>query len=98
VSDFSETWKAMSVEQRARHIIRDWQDSRESSDPMVLRVAAVVAHAVLQELVTKTDELRAERDEARQMWCHAMWLIGGKRPDEQAKAKGWDCFKENTDD
>ena len=63
MSDFSETWKAMSVEQRARHIIRDWQDSRESSDPMVLRVAAVVAHAVLQELVTKTDELTRERDE-----------------------------------
>ena len=63
MSDFSETWKAMSVEQRARHILQDWQDSRECNDPMVLRVAAAVAHAVLQELVSKADELRAERDE-----------------------------------
>lgn len=37
-----------------------------------------------------------ERDEARKLWCHAMWLIGGKRPNEQAKAKGWDCFGDKT--
>ena len=70
MSDFSETWKAMSVEQRAKHIVRDWQDSRESNEPMVLRVAAVVAHAVLSEAIVELSNLRAERDEARREVCN----------------------------
>ena len=46
----------------------------------------------IAEAAAYIERLRAERDEARKMWCHAMWLIGGKRPNEQAKEKGWDCF------
>lgn len=34
-----------------------------------------------------------ERDEARRLWCQAMWLIGGVNPAQQAKEKGWDCFE-----
>ena len=37
--------------------------------------------------------LTAERDEARRLWCQAMWLIGGVNPAQQAKEKGWDCFE-----
>ena len=55
-----------------------------------------VATATLQGVIEERTTLRAERDEARKMWCHAMWLVGGKRPNEQAKEKGWDCFGENT--
>ena len=101
MSDFSKTWKAMSVEQRAGHILRDWQDSRESNDPMVLRVAAAVAHAVLQELVSKADELRAERDEARREVCSLRRASASCDEGiavamrEYARIMGWDCFKED---
>lgn len=95
MSDFSKTWKAMSVEQRAGHILRDWQDSRESNDPMLLRVAAAVAHAVLQELVSKADELRSERDEARREVCRLENPHHGFA-EEIANERGWDCFKEKA--
>ena len=72
MSEFSDTWKSMSVEQRAQHIVRDWQDCRESNDPMVMRVAAVVAHAVLSEAIVELNTLRAERDKERR--ANAAWL------------------------
>ena len=50
----------------------------------------------LEENRREVERLTTERDEARKLWCHAMWLIGGKRPNEQAKAKGWDCFGDTT--
>jgi hypothetical protein len=94
MSDFSETWKAMSVEQRAKHIVRDWQDCRESNEPMVLRVAAVVAHAVLSEAIVELSNLRAERDEARREVCELLYNRQGGWPKEHANERGWDCFKE----
>ena len=89
MSDFSKTWKAMSVEQRAGHILRDWQDSRESNDPMVLRVAAAVAHAVLQELLSEADELRSERDEVRKSYCSLMEAYRGGDGRVTANKLGW---------
>ena len=103
MSDFSKTWKAMSVEQRAGHILRDWQDSRESNDPMVLRVAAAVAHAVLQELLSEADELRSERDEVRKSYCSLMEAYRGGDGRVTANKLGWgylfeeDKPKENTE-
>ena len=93
MSDFSETWKAMSVEQRAKHIVRDWQDCRESNEPMVLRVAAVVAHAVLSEAIVELSNLRAERDEARREVCELLYNRQGGWPKEHATERGWDCFE-----
>jgi hypothetical protein len=51
------------------------------------------------------ERLRAERDEARRMWCEAA-PVGNclsvddmnRRARAEAKRRGWDCFKENTDD
>lgn len=58
--------------------------------------AKVVWNPLLRDAAAEIKNLRSERDEARKLWCHAMWLIGGKRPNEQAKAKGWDCFGDTT--
>jgi len=97
MNNFSETWKSMSVEQRAHHIAKDWQDCRESNDPMVMRVAAVVAHAVLSEAIVELNTLRAERDEARR-WVCELWSehTPGNHvsPRDYAMEKGWHCFKE----
>ena len=89
MSDFSETWKAMSVEQRAKHIVRDWQDCRESNEPMVLRVAALVAHAVLSEAIVELSNLRAERDEVRQSYCSLMEAYRGGDGRVTANKLGW---------
>lgn len=109
MSDFSETWKAMSVEKRAKHIVRDWQDCRESNEPMVLRVAAVVAHAVLSEAIVELSNLRAERDEARRRVCENAIQHGRvyrrvgrdtvrcETPQQVAEVMGWDCYKENKE-
>jgi hypothetical protein len=77
MTDFSKAWEKMSVEQRAHHIVRDWEKSRNTDDPMVLRVAAVVAHAVLSDALVAIDNLRSERDEARRRLC-LEWTEHGK--------------------
>lgn len=51
----------------------------------------------IQELIKTINTLRAERDEARRMWCEAIWPWQRREtPKQLAKEKGWDCFKENT--
>ena len=42
------------------------------------------------------DALR-ERDEARRLYCQALWLQGGVNPAEQARIKDWDCFPDKTE-
>ena len=44
----------------------------------------------------EVERLRAERDEARRMWCDEIWLLRGGRMsvDAIARERGWDCFKE----
>ena len=56
----------------------------------------------LPELVEK---LRKERDEARRMWCEAAPVGNSLSVDDmyrraraEAERRGWDCFKENTDE
>lgn len=55
--------------------------------------AKVVWNPLLRDAAAEIKNLRAERDEARRLWCQAMWLIGGVNPAQQAKEKGWDCFE-----
>lgn len=43
----------------------------------------------LPELVV---QMRKERDEARDLWCRAVWLSGGLNPGQLAKEKGWDLY------
>ena len=56
----------------------------------------------LRELVSKTDKLTAERDEARRMYCRAVeeierGLSNDSRRDV-AKARGWDCYDNYTEE
>jgi len=68
---------------------------------------------VMQELLAMTREARNQRDEARILACkglaleayHVMQTIGPKiwsktalTPQEMADERGWDCFKENTNE
>ena len=59
----------------------------------------------IAEAAAYIERLRAERDEARRMVCEKEETLGcdergvprnGSARD-QAKQRGWDCFKENTD-
>ena len=50
------------------------------------------------------ERLRAERDEARRMWCEAEPVGNSLSVDDmdrraraEAKRRGWDCYKESTD-
>lgn len=51
------------------------------------------------------DRMRTERDEARRMWCEAAPVGNSlsvndmnRRARAEAKRRGWDCFKENSND
>ena len=44
------------------------------------------------------DRITDERDEARRRVCEMLHEEGyGRSPEEWAKRKGWDCFKENKE-
>lgn len=64
---------------------------------------AFINRSDIVELLTMVDALRAERDEARRLYCIAFQEItknlGEKNTTESiAEEMGWDCFKENADD
>ena len=44
---------------------------------------------------TEIERLRAERDEARKMYCK---FVARNEPKYIAERWGWDCFKEDTHD
>jgi len=57
----------------------------------------------LRELSGDSGQLRKERDEARRMWCEAAPVGNSLSVDDmdrrartEAKRRGWDCYKENT--
>jgi hypothetical protein len=57
-------------------------------------------HDIVQEMIAEIERLRAERDEARRMWCEAE-AVGNclsvddmkRRARTEAKRREWDCFK-----
>lgn len=62
-----------------------------------LRSAFIVRANFARELEREMNQLRKERDEARQMYCYAI----PENCDEHEARKiawerGWDCFKEDT--
>jgi uncharacterized small protein (DUF1192 family) len=143
VSDFTKTWDNMNMRERIAHLLADWRRSKDTDDPMVLRVAATMAHHQLEEadaeiedlefrlcgtqgsldnalsrirtllseqedcrigadnLDAEIERLRAERDEARRMWCEAE-AVGNclsvddmyRRARTEAERREWDCYKE----
>lgn len=54
------------------------------------------AIAEIKRLRQENATLTAERDEARRMYCHAIWLQGGLPPLNVAQDKGWDCFERKS--
>ena len=53
-------------------------------------------HELLKLVVDGATRVRAERDEARQFVCNREYLMTGMdtTPQQIAKDRGWDCFKE----
>ena len=116
-TNFSKTWDEMTIPQRIEHLLEDWKTCKDTNDALVLRVAATVAHHVLQQAKEEiedlelwkeeriisfrlvTEQLRSERDEIRRDWCNKhgqIWHDPTMTPQEIAKDRGWDCFKEET--
>jgi hypothetical protein len=55
----------------------------------------------LEENRKEVERLRAERDEARREVCsmnETGFRMNESDKKREAKRRGWDCFKENTDD
>ncbi len=53
---------------------------------------------ICQEAVDEIERLRAERDEARRMWCELMAANTAAHREQVANLHGWDCFKESSDE
>ena len=55
-----------------------------------------------QKIANEIEQLRAERDEARQeiceSHCDSLGVVLGSHitPQDYAQRRGWDCYKENT--
>jgi len=49
-----------------------------------------------QELRMLVEQLTAQRNEARKEVCLWQGLDTGKKSEEVAKVRGWDCFKEDS--
>jgi len=84
-------------------------NDRPFDAPNLLRHAAGRLHGfpdISEDLLDAADEierLRAERDEARREVCELRTDIGFSRPlkpylIEFAASRGWDCFKENSNE
>ena len=53
---------------------------------------------ICQEAADEIKRLLAERDEARREVCELLYNRQGGWPKEHANERGWECFKENTND
>ena len=93
MTEFKEQWERMSTIEKIAHLRADW-DSCRRSDPLVAMVAAAVAHSVLREAGEEITRLRAERDDARRMFCTYKGDSHSTLPESLAEEIGWDCFKE----
>lgn len=64
-----------------------------------LRGAAISScDCVKCEAADEIERLRAERDEARRECCMTWEAVMGREARDVAADKGWDCFKENSND
>jgi len=51
---------------------------------------------VFDEAADEIERLRAERDEARRLWCIDIGELYSSSPLSLAKERGWDCFKDGN--
>lgn len=63
MSGFGKKWDAMTVSERIDHLLTDWKTVSDTSDPLVLRVAAAVAHHVLKQAQSEIEQLRLSGEE-----------------------------------
>jgi hypothetical protein len=65
--------------------------------PDMIRSLLVEQKMIFEERIAN---LTKERDEARKMYCREMSdsVNPYRSPEEIADGRGWDCFKENTND
>ena len=56
--------------------------------------------AEIERLREEAERLRAERDIARRMYCRALtdFINPYRTPKDTALDRGWDCFKEKTNE
>jgi hypothetical protein len=66
---FIKQWDAMSIEERIDHLLADWKLYRETNDPVVLRVAATMAHHVLAQSREAMEQLRLSCEERKASWA-----------------------------
>jgi uncharacterized phage protein gp47/JayE len=59
----------MSIEERIDHLLADWRSCRETNDPVVLRVAATMAHHVLGQAREAMEQLRLSCEERGANWA-----------------------------
>jgi len=80
-----------------------WQENKRLRQEIATLTAERDALFVLTDRLTaERDALRAERDEARRMWCEAE-AVGNclsvddmkRRARAEAKRREWDCYKED---
>lgn len=67
------------------------------SDDIVarLRDCTCVPHGkICREAADEIERLRAERDEARRLWCVDIGELYSSSSLSLAKERGWDCYKE----
>jgi hypothetical protein len=70
------------------------------NDPRITK--PIVGATIFQEAADEIERLRAERDEARRVLCryeaHSLSQSPPQTANQVADRRGWDCFKENTND
>jgi hypothetical protein len=62
-------------------------------DPRI--TTPIVGPTIFSQAADEIERLRAERDEARKMYCK---FVARNEPKYIAERWGWDCFKEDTHD
>jgi hypothetical protein len=66
---FSKQWETMSIEKQIDHLLADWKLSRETNDPLVLRVAATMAHYLLEHARDAIEQFRLSCEERGANWA-----------------------------
>jgi hypothetical protein len=69
----------------------------EESGAEVFDAPATAAYYI-ECAIKEIERLREERDEARRLYCVMQDGNDGMTCKDWADRKGWDCFKENTND
>lgn len=65
------------------------------SDDITVRLRRDCMSLIADEAADTIDRLRVERDEARRMVCEWHGGLRVQHPQDYAKRRGWDCYKED---